>query len=252
MKYAIYQVGIVLGLSLSGCSTTNQALELRRDQLLRIEKSAVETRDLAASGSFDPSKYDAYLGIRPALFDNILQQVSNSKFELLAGGRKIEVEVQTLKMSFRPGSPEISLVASARDMKSGINAEIDIDTRLILEGDPQRPGELFARVTATRIVPKIAWGPLQLTKARFVRSLLSLEAIRFTEKLPRFSVPIDSTFAFGEAAQVRPTGRVATGNGSWISGTVSVPSTLTSGRFVVKHVVFLESGVHMFANVEGI
>jgi hypothetical protein len=239
-------------LLLSGCSTTKQALELRRDQLLRIEKGALAARDLAVAGAYDREKYDAYLAIRPTLFDNILKEVSGSKFDVVANGRTIAVEVQTVRMAFRPGSPEISLVASVIDKRSGLSAAIDIDTRLILEGDPNHPDQMFARVTATRIVPKLAWGPLEFTKARFVRSLLALEATKFTERLPRFSVPVKSAFAFGEAAQDRATGRISTGGDSWIKGTVAIPSTLISGRFVVKHVVFLESGVHLFANVEGI
>lgn len=238
--------------ALCSCSTDRQLLELRRDRLLQIEDSAKEVRDQVPGGVFDPSKYDVYLAIDSDVFQRAFAEVAGSRLEIMAKGRPIAIEIDKFATEFHPGSPEVQLAAKAIDKRTGIEAAVDIDTRLVLVGDPAKPDELTAKIYATRIVPSARWGPLDFTRARFVRSLLSLEASKLTDRLPVMRLPLAREFSFGSGARQFSTGQIPTGNGSWIRGDVSLPPTLTKGRFVVNQILFLQNGVHIFASVEGI
>ena len=227
-------------------------LELRRDRLLQIEANAIQIRDAIPKGSFDPARYDVYLALDADVFQRAFSEIDGSRLEVMAKGRPITIQIDKFATIFRPGSPEISLTAKAIDQRSGVEAGISIDTRLVLTGDPAKPDELTARIHATRIVTDLRWGPLNFTKIRFVRSLLALEASKLTDQLPAMRLPLAREFSFGSPAQKFDSGQIPTGNGSWIRGEISLPSTETSGRFVVNNILFIENGVHLFASVEGL
>ncbi|KLE31984.1 hypothetical protein AAW01_11155 [Aurantiacibacter gangjinensis] len=237
---------------LAGCSTERDILELQLGRLQYLESNAQQVQIGIDQGSYDPARYDAYLALDVDVFQRVFSEVEGQTIEIDAGGRPLEITVGTFSTNFRPGSPEITLAANAVDLQSGIEAGIEIDTRIVLVRDPDRPEELTARIIATRMVPDLRWGPLNFTKARFVRSLLELEASKFTDSLPGVVLPLAQDFAFGADAQVIDTGRISTGNGSYIRGNINVPTTLTTGRFAVQNILFLENGVHVFANVEGL
>ena len=197
-------------------------------------------------------RHDLYLTLDADVFTRLLEGVEGNTVEVVASNRPIELTVDKVEMTFRPGSPEIELAAKARDVGSGLIAELQMDSRLVIEGEPARPDELLARIVATRIVPRVRWGPFEFTKRKFVRSLLSLEAARFTERLPAARLPLAREFAFGKPANSVDSGQIKTTRDSWIRGNLSFPSTEIRGRFVVHNVLFLENGIHLFANVEGI
>lgn len=242
----------LMALALAGCSTDRALLELKRERLLQIEQQALSIRGGAEQGSFDPTRYDLYLALDADVFTRLLEGVEGNTVEVVASNRPIELTVDKVEMTFRPGSPEIELAAKARDVGSGLIAELQMDSRLVIEGEPARPDELLARIVATRIVPRVRWGPFDFTKRKFVRSLLSLEAARFTERLPAARLPLAREFAFGKPANSVDSGQIKTTRDSWIRGNLSFPSTEIRGRFVVHNVLFLENGIHLFANVEGI
>ena len=246
----LFSVALCLIL-LSGCTTNQQLLELKRDQLLSIERKVLATQAGIAQGSYDPEKYDLYLALDADVFDRVLAELTDQTFELEASGRQLSIVVRSVKMSFSPGNPQVKLDAYAVDRKSSVRADLLLDSRLLIEGDPTRPDTLRARIVATRMVPKLRWGVLDFTRARFVRALLELEAIRFTERLPTVGLPLKQDFGFGQAAMTVDSGEITTGNGSWIRGNISYPSTEVKGQFVVKNVLFLQNGVHLFATIEG-
>jgi hypothetical protein len=244
---------LILGLfALGACSTDRQALELRRDRLLAIEANAQQVRERMAAGTFQPEKYDVYLALDADVFQRAFAEIAGSKIEIDAKGRPVTIDIERFATNFRPGSPEITLAAKAIDRRSGLEAAVDLDTRMVLIGDPATPDELTAKIYATRLVPKVRWGPLDFTRARFVRSLLALEGSKLTDKLPAMRLPLAKAFSFGSPAQTFDSGQIPTGNGSWIRGDVALPDTETKGRFVVNHILFLENGVHIFASVEGV
>jgi hypothetical protein len=144
----------------------------------------------------------------------------------------------------------VTVAALARDKKTGIEAGVDMDTRLLIEPDSAQPAVMYMRVVATRIVPRVSWGPFHFTRNRFVRRLLALEATRFTERLPRFSIPVSSSFSVGgpEGAQ---TVTLPAGEGT-VTGNIRFPATLQQRKVVVKELVSLRNGIHIFADVETI
>lgn len=240
---------LATSLLLAGCSTNVRLLELRRDQLLGIEQAATRTRDVASQGTYTPDRYDLYLMLNAKVFDQILARFDNTVVSV-EGDRPIDVTLSSLRMAFRPGYPEVTLAAKALDRKSGTQAEVELDLHLMIEGDPASPDTLYLKAVATRIVPKLRWGPFDFTRWRFARRLLELEAARLTERIPRISIPVQSNFVIGgkSAAQVT---RIDTGEG-YMLGTLSYPSTERSARISVKHILFLKNGVHVFADVEGL
>lgn len=235
--------------ALAGCSTNVRLLELRRDQLLGIEQAANATRELATQGAYAPERYDLYLMLNGQVFDQMLAGFDNTVVAL-EGERPIDVTLSSVRMAFRPGYPDVTLAAKARDRKSGVEAEVELDIRLIIEGDPSNPDTLYLRAVATRIVPKLQWGIFDFTRWQFARRLLELEATRLTQRIPRISVPVQSEFVIGGKAASQTT-RVDTGEG-YILGDVSYPSTERNARITVRQILFLKNGVHVFADVEGL
>jgi hypothetical protein len=140
--------------------------------------------------------------------------------------------------------------ALARDRKTGVTAGVDMDTRLLIERDSAQPATMYMRVVATRIVPRVSWGPFDLTRRRFVRRLLALEATRFTERLPRVSLPVSSTFSIGGPERTQ-TVTLPAGEGT-VTGVVRFPDTQQRRAVVVKEILSLRNGVHLFADVETI
>jgi hypothetical protein len=238
--------------ALCGCSTERQVLELRRDRLLQVEQNALAIKQGVAQGSYDPTKYDIYVALDADVFSRALAGLKDTALEIEVSGRPLTLRVTALDSHFHAGSPEINLGVQAIDRRSGIKAALQLDSRIVIEGDPANPEQMIARIVATRIVPDVRWGPLSFTKAKFVKSLLTLEAARFTDKLPAMTLPLSSEFQFGGPARTVDSGQLNTGNGSWVRGNISYPGTLTTGRFAVKNVLFLNNGVHLFANVEGL
>ncbi len=234
---------------LAGCSTNVRLLELRRDQMLGIEQSATGTLDLASQGAYQPDRYDLYLMLNAQVFDQILAGFDNTVVAL-EGDRPIDVTLSSVRMAFRPGYPDVTLAAKARDRKSGIEADVELDVRLMIEGNAAAPDTLYLKAVATRIVPKLRWGVFDFTRWRFARRLFELEAARLTERIPRISIPVQSDFVIGGKGASQVT-RIDTGEG-YILGNVTYPSTERSARISVRHILFLKNGVHVFADVEGL
>lgn len=239
-------------LALAGCTTERQILELRRDRLLAVEANAIQIKDAIPSGAYDPSRYDMYLALDADVFQRVFSEVDGTKIDVEAKGRRLTIVINKFSTQFRPGSPEIGLGAKAIDQNTGLEVGLEIDTRLVLESDPANPGELTAKIYATRLVPDVRWGPFNPTRYRIVRSLLALEASKLTDKLPEMKLPLAKQFSFGSSARTVDSGRIALPGDAWMRGDITLPDTRSSGRFVVNNILFLQNGVHIFASVEGI
>lgn len=246
----IRALSIVCAASLAGCSTQTQLLTLQRDRLLQIERNADAVSANAAQNLYRPADYDLYLALNRSTFDAILEGFNGTTVQIDAGSRPIEITLTSIRMAFRPGSPEVLVEASARDLATGARADLQMDTRLVLEGDPTRPEQLSLRIVATRLVPNLRWGVLDLARFRFAQRLLTLEASRVTDRLPAVTLPIAHGFSIG-APQTTRSITLPVGDGA-ITGNLTTPAMLTEGRIAIQHVVFLRNGVHIFANVEGV
>lgn len=241
---------VVIGTA--GCNTNSALQKMRLSQLERFETNATVVNAAAVNGEYVPASYDLYLKVDRKLIDSVLQPMNGMQTTVDASGRKINLSLQSIEARFQPGTPEIAITATARDEQSGVEANVQMDANLVIAEDPENPGGLLGRVSATRIVPKIAWGPFDFTRRRFARDLLSLEAVKLTEKLPAFTLPTTGKFAVGAPAGVMDTGQIPTSSGSWMRGEVTYPASRISGQVVVKHILVLSNGIHVFADVEGL
>lgn len=241
--------GLILAvIPLAACSTHVRQLELKRDQLIRVESAVNAARTASEAGELDPARYDLYLLLNQSLFDSLMTSFDGMTATVDADGRPVEFTMERIRTNFRPGSPEVTLVAQARDVRSGAAARVDMDSRLLIQRDTARGDSLYLSVVATRIVPDLSWGPLSLGKWRFARRLMAIEATRVTARIPRVVIPTQANFAFGGPARSESL-TLPAGEGS-ITGTASFPSTEQTGRVVVKHIAALRNGIHLFANVE--
>ncbi len=250
MKKLIF-VSTAIATILSGCSTKGDLLRLERDRLLVIEKNAQQVLGNARSASYDPDAYDFYLTLNRSNFDAIMTGFDGTAVDVDVSGRDVEFTLNSIRMDFRAGSPEIQIDAKARDTDSGVQAAVKMDARLLLEPDADAPEKLNMRIVATDIVPELRWGIFNFAKASFVSDILALEAYKYTEKLPIITLPLAKDFTLGNDTAVRQV-TLPTGNGSSITGNVSTPGNKVDGSVVVQQIVFLNNGVHIFANVEGI
>lgn len=238
---------ILVALLCNGCSTRIQQLELKREQLLRIERSTEQTRQLADEGAFDPTQYDAYLLLNRSLFDTILAAFDKTQFEITASGRAIVITVNSLRLNLRAGSPAVTVVATAKDLRTGVVANVDLDATLLIERDTTANAPLRMRIIATRIVPQLRWGMFNLARWKFVQSLLALEATRFTENLPRIDLPVAASFRMGGPAGTQVITLPA--GGAQITGVVRIPPTERRWTLIVEQILSLKNGVHVFANI---
>lgn len=240
---------IPLVFCVTACGTTTQMLRLERDNLVLIRNSETAIRDAATQQAYDPSRYDLHLFLNSVVFNEILQGFDDTRF-VVGDSRPIDVTIAKVRFEFRPGYPNIQISATARDRKSGAEADLIMAAALTIESDSSDPGSLYLRVVATEVVPNIKWGPLDFSKWAFARRLLQLEGLRFAERIPRVKLPVEKAFELGGPAAERLV-TLPTGRGS-ISGIVRVPDSQVSGTVAVKHVLFLKNGVHILANVEGL
>lgn len=237
-------------IALAGCATQAQTLDLRLAQLQRIEASDRAIAADVAAGAYDPAKYDFYLMLNRSLFDQLLRNLAGTTVELPFEGRTIELTLGQVAFDFRPGNSSASIAATAIDPVRKIQVGIALDAQLLVETDPAKPGALLLRPVVTRVDPQVSIGSLDLTRAKFVRSLIALKVTQYSEKLPQIALPVERSFAMGGPGGTRPTGRIDTGNGSWIEGNLTLPGSELSGRFVIAKILFLSNGVHLFANLE--
>lgn len=235
---------------LAACDTNVRLLELQKAQLQQVDEAETSLSQEASSGKFGVQKYDLYLFLNATIFDQLLTPFDNTKLEV-GEGHPIDITLNSVRMKFHPGSPLVSVDARAVDRKSGIEAAVILDAKLVVVGDNTRPDSLKIKLIATKIVPKIHWGPLQIEKWLFARRLLELEATKLTDRVPEISLPVTSDFIVGSKPTTQ-TATFATGNGSSVTGTLSIPGTQLHGNVHVKSVLFLKNGLHVFADVEGI
>lgn len=239
-------------LTLSACATGAKTRDIRLDQLSRIEAAAKAIDADIVAGKYDPAKYDLYLMLNRSLFDQLLGGFAGTTGQFSVEGRPVSITFDKLALDFAPGSPTATIAATAKDLQRNIEVSIALDAQLLIEGDPRTPGALFLKPMVTSVAPQIAIGKLDVTRARFVRALIALKITEYTEKLPMVALPLDRAFSMGGPGGVRPTGRIDTGNGSWIEGNLAFPGTQVSGKLSVARILFLGNGVHLFANVEGL
>lgn len=237
-------------LMLTGCGTEVKRLELQRDQLLRVEQATLASADLAEAKHFEADRYDLYLKIAPQIFETLLASFDNTKVPLEVSGRDVEFDIRSVRLLFETGQPMVKLDVAALDRATGVTAELEFDAYALIGGDDEQPGALYLQLVATRVVPNLRWGLLDLGKWRFARALMSLEATRLTEKLPRVELPLRKEFAFGGPAQTRVVQLPVKGGN--VAGNVHTPGVEVKGALAVKQVLFLENGVHVFADVEGL
>ncbi|MEP2990631.1 MAG: hypothetical protein ABJN65_02320 [Parasphingorhabdus sp.] len=224
-------------------------MELKRDNLGAISESLDDIKSQANSGSFDPSRYDLYLLLDTDIFNSAFKKFGEGSFTLAENNRPIRIDVSNIDFDSRAGNARFQIDASATDLRTNVTAGIKLDSRVIIErinGDDA----LYVRLVATKLVPELRWGILNFAKSKFVKRLLELEATKITSKLPKVSIPINTEFKFGQPARTEVSGRLPTGNGSWIKGRISYPDTHIKSGIEVKHMIFLDNGIHLFANVE--
>lgn len=248
-RKSIWLTAVAASLALSGCNTTTRLLRLERDNLVTIRDAERTVSANAAQQAYAPGNYDLYLFLNVGVFNGLLQQFDDFRFEVDAG-RPINVTLKRARFAFRPGYPSITIAAEARDPRTGVVAELEVAAGAVMETDPADPGRLLLRLVVTDAVPNLSWGPFELKKWALVRRLAQVEALQYSRRLPRVEIPVEREFVVGGPAGQQSI-NVPTGDGS-MTGTVAWPATLTNGSVAIKHLLFLPNGVHVFANVEGL
>lgn len=245
----LHAVALVSLLGLAGCNTTTQLLRLQRNNLAQMKTAESHVRDDAATGMFEPERYDLHLFLNSSVFNDILRQFDNTQIRI-PGKRPVDVTLRSVRFEFRPGYPAIQISAIARDVKSGITAELIMAAVVTVETETSEPRSLYLRVVATDVAPDLKWGPLSLRKWAFARRLLALKGLQIANGIPRVKIPIERAFAIG-GPPGEQTVTLPTGDGS-ITGIVRWPGSQVNGTLAVNHILFLANGLHIFANVEGL
>jgi hypothetical protein len=218
-------------------------LILKRDTLLEIERAEQSISQKAAHGIYDPRRFDVNLFFNKRMFNEVLANFDGLTFTP-DPKKPIDVTIESVRFDFRPGYPSVIISASATHREYDVRAKLLMNASALIE---VKGGKIVTRLVATKIVPELRWGALELHKLIFVRQLAQIKIHRFLENLPPVSVPASTAIAIGGPPS-RKTISVPVRDGR-ISGVLSVPGTDYASNIVVVEVLALRNGIHIYANV---
>lgn len=240
-------VFIPLAFGTSACQTTER--EQKQAQLnvlsetLTVSRSTLE--ELKA-GKLPPA-HDFHLFIKHAPLNELLNAFKDYKFNL-PNDPSVVVTVKSLSINNYGSLPTVTIDATA--IKESISAELYAIAVLVPAG-AEDPENISFRLKVLSFVPKLKWYFFELTKLKFVKTLLSAEVSKLTDKLPLINLPVSKTIAWGAPASsnsvtIRTSNPAAGTDGSTLDLKVIVPSTETTKKLVVTKYAFISSGLHLF------
>lgn len=240
-RWVTYGAMIIMA---SGCASTIQ--QVQEAELATLHMSKAESERVLSGlrdGSIPPD-FDVQISLQMDVVNRALAAIDQSKF-FLPNDPSIEITLGKIRISTLGALPTVSLEAKAS--KGTLSAEIDVNA-VLAPKEGGAPGEMLIKVLS--FVPKIQWLSFEVTKAEFVRTLLVAEVNKIADKMPSVRLPVEEAITFGSIGKTE-TIRVKTSDKpSWLTMSVSYPSTERKSKLKIQRYVFLKSEVHIFGALE--
>lgn len=227
---------------LSGCASSTER-QLLQDQIA-LHRRAVDASKQTLSqlqGSQGPGSYQVKFYISNGALNGALTALDNLTIPIP------EIDATANILSVRVADygafPTVTLRASAtRD-----NLSVEVEATAVLLPSEQAFNEF--RISLLAFTPKVSWYSFEVTKAKFIRDLLSLEVVKLTNRLPAITVPVDKQLAVGSAASTNSVRFQATDHPSFITMNVTSPTTQYSVRPANVRYYFLD-GIYIFGDLK--
>ena len=169
-----------------------------------------DARVATPAGAFDRHHYDRFTHLDAHILHRAFAKLGRATMTT-AGARPIDIRLTSVAEAFRPGYAEVTVPAIARDRATGAQADVMVEARLVMEGDPAAGG-LTIKPVPLKIVPRRQWTLHNLARWDFARRLREIEAVHLGDRLrpepAAEAAPLDET-EVGPAADMLSGGSFA-------------------------------------------
>ncbi|MDC7824699.1 hypothetical protein PQS90_06000 [Pseudomonas sp. BLCC-B13] len=232
-------------LLLSGCqSTRKQELEGQLNVLNSASAATQTTLNDIRTGKIPPPG-DIYLFFSYSAINQALARVDNYSFPV-QGNPDIKINIKSVRIAATGASPTVSVDASAT--KGAIN--VDVALGVILVPESTHSGKPALRMKILSFSPKVRWWIFELTKAKFIKSLLAVEVSKLADNMPIIELPVSQELSLGTPESTIRQSLLIEGKKREERATlvidINIPSTLRKRELTVSKYLFLEKGLHVY------
>ncbi|MDJ0928000.1 MAG: hypothetical protein QNJ73_10165 [Gammaproteobacteria bacterium] len=225
---------------------------MEAERLTAHRNALIETRNYLTEVPNPRTDADAEVFIGRSSLNKIFSKVDGLSFPL-PENNEIVLTVNSIRMNFGGGYPEVQLDIRARHTKYGfavkVKAHANLEIGLVNPEDPKG----YLRIHVAELVPEAEWFFLRIRFWLFIRQLLQVEAQKFVDrKMPTSTFPASIVLGYEVPSKTAVTfdflkdGRVIGG----MDGYIETPGFDERYRLAVHTLLTLEDGVHAYGKLE--
>lgn len=196
-----------------------------------------------------PRRSDLHVFLSKSVIDQALRQVVPLELPIREFGDAALI-VREVLTAFGNGHPRLEMQASIRSPSRGVEVDVSASALLVLDAGATTPDTATLRVLIQDIAPSVAEGRFShLTQAQGLwKGIANLLLADGLGELPAFTVPLAATIPISAGGPTTVT--LPTGNGSSVTGQLTLPRISLTIRPLLSGAVVLEDGLHFFFKTE--
>jgi hypothetical protein len=227
---------------LAGCDSTERQvlqsqIDLHKDAIVESHK----TLDTLTQNGGGPGPYQVKAYVSVDLVNRALAKLQGLQIPI-PGVANTTATLNSLQLSRYGSFPVVNMSASAE--KGSLKVQANLAAAVIPTG---RPGEMKFHVLS--FVPDVEWFWFELTKARFVRDLLTVQLDKLADQLPAVELPTQGTVALGGPDFHNVVRFKATDRPSYITIDMHFPATAWNPTVQNARYYYLGQGIYMFGDI---
>jgi len=194
-----------------------------------------------------PRRSDLHVFLSKSVINQALRQVVPLELPIREIGDAVLI-VREVWTTFGNGYPRLEMQASIRSPSRGVEADVSTSALLVLDAAATTPAAVTLRVWIQDVAPSVRVGRFSDSAQGFWKAIANLLLAGGLGELPAFTVPIATTIPISAGGPTTVT--VPTGNGSSVTGQLTLPRIPLTIRPMLSGAVALEDGVHFFFKTE--
>jgi hypothetical protein len=239
-------LALLVAAAVAGCAW-NPAAELEKRRVEVEVEHLVKVKDVLGAG-VGGLKTDFKFFLSGKAINEALAQVGTVEIPL-QNAEDAVLRIDKVSVAFSNGYPALALDASVSSAKRKVAVAVESRAALFIDASNGTLDNATMRVVIEEIAPRVTIPFYEFEIKGFWKDVLKATAQRSLNDLPSFSVPLAATMPahFGGAPV---TMTIPTGNGSSVTGNLSVPAVGSTVTLELKQALFLEDGIHLFLNAK--
>jgi len=217
-------------------------------QRLRLRSEATELTHLqrvkALLASDAVRRSDLHVFLSKGVIEQALRQVVPLELPLGQEFGDALLVVREVRAAFGNGYPRLELKASVRSASRGVEAEVITTALLLLDTGAGMPETATLRIAIQDVAPSVAVGGFNFSAAGFWKDLAASALADKLGELPALTLPMAATIPISAGGPTKVT--IPTGNGSTVTGRLTLPQISMTVRPHLVGAAFLQDGVHFF------